>query len=342
MRPTPPQGITLYWLTMTTARPFNLTAALAVVAVADLVLHRLIERLFLPRQPSGLALFTGEAGRFAFHLGGVLGLVIVIVTLFNSLRRGDMFPRSMRFAVASIGLFFVVTTGMAVLALPLPEQFMVHLIKTSHAFLAWFIMLALWRAPGSARLKAGVTLFALPAILHAIALFCDRLGWLRPFPGELARAAEICALAAAALSPLLLSPEPASGKRGAAGAVVGVLTLAVMLSALLLRFDLVQTLALWGFRLDLPPLATPGAVTYVAMVIASFVGLSISIVWNLLDRGGGRLVGYGLILLGAAGYQTLAPNQVLFATCGLLALGAGTIRAAAEPAPVMGAAAAGL
>jgi hypothetical protein len=321
--------------------PFNLTAALAVVAAADLVLHRLIERLFLPQQPTGLARVAGEAGRFAFHLGGVLGVVLVVVTLFTGIRRGDMFPRSMRFAVASIGLFFVVVSSMAVLAVPLPERFMIHLIKTSHAFLGWFIILAVWRAPGSARAKAGVTLFALPAILHAIALFCESVGWWRPFPSELARAAEICALAAAALSPLLLSPEPTSRRRGLAGVAVGVATLAAMLAALLLRFDLVQTLALWGFRLDLPQLATPGAVTYVAMVIASFVGLSISIVWNLADRGAGRLVGYGLILLGAAGYQTLAPNQVLFATCGLLALAAGTLRPAAESAPVVSPAAAG-
>jgi hypothetical protein len=329
---------------MTSARPFNLTAALAVVAAADLVLHRLIERLFLPLNPMGLARVASEAGRFAFHLGGVLGLVLVVSTLFNNLRREDLFPRSMRFVVGVIGLFFVVTTTMAVLALPLPEQFMIHLIKTSHAFLGWFIMLAVWRAPGSSRAKAGVTLFALPAILHAVALFCDRVGWWRPFPSELARAAEICALAAAALSPLLLSPEPGSGRRGFAGASVGVLTLTVLLVALIARFDLVQMLALWGFRLDLPPLTTPGAVTYVAMVIASFVGLSMSIVWCLGDRGGGRLVGYGLILLGAAGYQTLAPNQVLFATCGLLALATGTLRpsAAREAPAAMGTAAAGL
>ena len=63
------------------------------------------------------------------------------------------------------------------------------------------------------------------------------------------------------------------------------LTLGVLLAGLLVRFDLVQMLALYGFRLDLPQLATPTAVFYVATVIASFVGLSISIVWNLSDGG---------------------------------------------------------
>jgi hypothetical protein len=330
---------------MTTARRFNLTATLAVVAVADLILHRLIERLFLPQHPTGFALVASGAGRFAFHLGGVLGLVLVSVTLFHSLRRGGLFPRSMRFAVGSIGVFFVITSAIAVLALPLPERLMVqmiHLIKTSHAFLTWFIILALWRAPGPVRGKAGLTLFGLPAILHAVALFCDRVGWGQPFPSELARAAEICALTAGALSPLLLPSESPSRRRTLAGATVGILTLAALVVALVVRFDLVQMLALYGFRLDLPQLTTPGAVTYVAMVIASFVGLAISVVWTLPEPGSGRLVGYGLVLLGAAGYQTLAPNQVLFATCGLLAVGAGILQLGAEPAPVITAAAAGL
>ena len=317
---------------MTTARRFNLTAALAVVAVGDLVLHRLIERLFLPQQPTGLARLAGEAGRFAFHLGSVLGLALVALTLYGSLRRGDIFPRSMRFAVSVIGLFFVVSAGTAVLALQVIERYtaMVHLIKTSHAFLALFIVMATWRSYGPMRAKVGVTLFALPAMLHALALFCNAMSWFHLFPTQLARTAEICALAAGALSPLLLAPDPISGKRGLIGAAAGVLTLGVLLAGLLIRFDLVQMLALYGFRLDLPQLATPTAVCYVAMVIASFVGLSISIVWNLTDGGGSRLVGYGLVLLGAAGYLTVAPNQILFATCGLLALAAGTIRPAGD------------
>jgi len=123
---------------------------------------------------------------------------------------------------------------------------------------------------------------------------------------------------------------------------VGMLTLGGLLAALVTRFDLVQMLALYGFRLDLPQLATPGAITYVAMVIASFVGLAISIAWSLLEGGSSRLIGYGLILLVSAGYQTVAPNQLLFATCGLLALAAGSLQTSRETAPAMGAAAAGL
>jgi hypothetical protein len=330
---------------MITARRLNLTAALSVVALADLVLHRLLERLFLSQHPTGLARVAAETGRFAFHLGGVLGLALVTATLFDSLRRTDLFPRSMRFAVASIGLFFVVTSAMAVLTLEITERymaFMIHLIKTSHAFLALFIVMALWRTPGLLRAKAGVTLFALPSVLHAVALFCDRVGWGRLFPSQLARTAEFCALAAGILSPLLLSPESPSGRRGLVGAIAGALTLGGLLAALMTRFDLVQMLALYGFRLDLPQLATPGAIAYVATVIASFVGLVISIAWNLADGGSARLVGYGLVLMVCAGYQTVAPNQLLFATCGLLAMAIATAHPSRETAPLLGAAAAGL
>jgi hypothetical protein len=119
----------------------------------------------------------------------------------------------------------------------------------------------------------------------------------------------------------------------------------VLIAALAVRFDLVQTLALYGFRLDLPQPATAGAITYAALVIAAFVGMAMSIAWSFTDPGGTRLVGYGLVLLAAAGYQTLAPNQILFATAGLLALAGGTIQQAAPrvPAtPVLDTAAAGM
>jgi hypothetical protein len=206
---------------MTTARRFNLTGALAVVAVGDLVMHRLIERLFLPQQPTGLARLASEAGRFAFHLGSVLGLALVALTLYDSLRREDIFPRSMRFAVSIVGLFFVVAAGTAVLALQAIERYtaVVHLIKTSHAFLALFIVMATWRSLGPMRAKVGVTLFALPAMLHALALFCNAMSWFHLFPTQLARTAEICALAAGALSPLLLPPTPLRQARPARCAV---------------------------------------------------------------------------------------------------------------------------
>jgi hypothetical protein len=330
---------------MSEARRLNLTAALTVAAAADLLLHRLLDRLFLPQHPTGLASLASDAGRFAFHLGGVLGLLVLVGALALLLRRGDLFPRPMRYAVGCIAVFFVAVAAVGILLLQLPDRYLIHL-KTSHAFLAWFIVLALWRSPGPRRGKLGVTLFAVPAILQAFALFTDRMGWAPPLPAEIARAAEICALLAGALAPLLLGPEPTTRRRGLLGAAAGVLTLAVLLATLIARFDLVQALTLYGFRLDLPPLAGPGAVTYVALVIAAFVGLAMSVVWTLSDRST-RLVGYGLLLTAAAGYQALSPSHVVFAACGLLAMATAVGRPGApapsrSPSSIFGAEAAGL
>jgi hypothetical protein len=331
---------------MKSAGRFNLTAALAAAALADLVFHRLIDRLFLPQQPTGLSRVAADIGRFAFHLEGVLGLFLLIASLVLLLRRGDLFPRLTRFTVGGIGLFFACLAAVGIFFLPLPDRFLVHL-KTSQAFLAGFIVMAVWRAPRQVRGNVGLSLFALPAILQALALFADRLSWARPFAAELARGGEICGLIAGALSPVLMVPDPATGRRGLAGVAVGIATLGLLLVALVFRFDLVQTLALYGFRLDLPPLATPGAVTFVALVIAAFVGLSMAVVWTLADPGA-RLVGYGLILVGPAGCQALTPGQVLAATCGLLAIAtalaypASPQPASSPPAPLLGAEAPGL
>ena len=311
---------------------FNLTAALAVAALGDLVLHRLIERLFLPQHPSGAGRVAAEVGRFAFHLAGVLGLVVLVYGLVVALRRSELFPRSMRFAVGVIALFFVALAAIGILFVPLPERFVIHL-KTSHAFLAWFIVIATWRGAGAVRGKVAVTLFALPAVLHALALFSDRVGWARHIPAELARAAEVCALLAGMLSPLLLRPDMLTPRRIALGAAAGALTMVALIAALATRFDQVQTLALYGFRLDLPPLSTPGALTYAALVIGAFVGLVVCIAWSLPEPGARRLVGYGLLLTGAAGFQTLTPSQVVFATCGLLAMAAGATRLTSPEAP---------
>jgi hypothetical protein len=252
----------------------------------------------------------------------------------------------MRVAVAIIGVVFTGVAAVEIIFLQLPDQFLVHL-KTSQAFLAWFISLAAWRTPGSLRSKAGVTLFALPPILHAFALFSGRAGGITPLGVGLGQAAEVCALLAGALAPLLVAPDPTTSNRVlvGAGAAAGVLTFGLLLAALITRFDLVQTLALYGFRLDLPPLASPGAVTYVALVIAAFMGLTMAVVWSLGDPGS-RLVGWGLLLAATAGYQALTPNQVLFASCGLLALAMGTTSrppaVVRRPAPLVGAEAAGL
>ncbi len=325
-------------------RGLNLTAALAVIAILDLVAHRLVARLFLPQEPNDtVRTLAASVARFVFHLGGVLGLLVVVTALVRVLVRNDLFPRTMRFAAGTIAMFFAAIGALGVFSIAMPDRMLVHL-KTTHAFLCWFIMLGLWRSPGPLRGKVGVTLFGVPTVLHALALFSERAGWGGPFPGELARAGEIGALFAAALAPYLLSPEfPQTGpppRRRALGVAAGVVALFATVTTLALRFDLVQTLALYGFRLDLPPLASAGALTYVGLVIAAFVGICMALVWTVGAGGPSRLVGYGLVLVTASGVQPVAPSLVMFATCGLMAMAAGTVRLTMSTTPVRTAAAA--
>lgn len=313
----------------------NLTAALAVAAIFELVLHRLVGRLFLPLRPdTSAAQVVSEIGRFAFHLGGVLALILLVSALWGLFRRQELYPRPIRFAVAIVALFLAALSAVGILLTPLPDQLLVHL-GTSHAFLIWFTVMALWRVPGSTRTKLAVTFFSLPAVLHAAALFAGNAGWARPFSAELARAAEICALLAGALAPVLIGFKPGGGLRRAAGIGAGVLALATFAVALASSFDLVQTIALYGFGLDLPALSSGAAVIYVALVGAALVGLVTATMWSLGQPGPARLFGYGLVLLAASGYQAVGPHQVLFATCGLLAMATGAARLGqtSEPAP---------
>ena len=58
----------------------NLTAVLAVAALADLLLYRLASHVFLPSQPAwGMARVLSDLGLFMSNLGGVLGVVLVAV-----------------------------------------------------------------------------------------------------------------------------------------------------------------------------------------------------------------------------------------------------------------------
>lgn len=314
----------------------NLTAALALAGFADLVLHRLAVRLFVPQQPTANAVWraVAEGGLFAFHLAGVLGLVVAAASLYRAIRSGVLFPRSMRITVSTISLFFLVLAAGGVLLLPLPDRFVVHL-KTAHAFLAWFILLALWRTGATPGAKLCVTLFCVPAILHAAALFMERMGASRPLSAELARVSELMALAAAALSPWLLAPRPPGAARRALGVGAGLFAGALVTLLAAVQFDLLQALALYGLRLDLPSLSTTGGWAALPLFVLGTAGLVTAAIWTLPDAGGTRLIGYGLLLVAAAGHQVLTPTHVLLATSGLvaLALGATNVGPAVEPQP---------
>ncbi len=317
----------------------NLTAALALAALVDLALHRVAGRLFFPSSMQGTLL--GRAlhglGVFSSHLVGILGVLLFALAFLGVMRRRELFVRGMRLSAGAFGLILAALLVLG-LALPqVPSRLVLHL-KSTFAFFSWVVAFAASRAPSPWRTKLGVTLFAFPGILHAAAMFAAYVGWGRPelLPADLARAGELCALAAAAACPLLLPAPRASGRRRAVALLVGGAAAIAVGVALVTRFDLVQTVALYGLRLELPGPGAPGAGLYFALVVLATFGVLTYLLLALAPvppgaRAGGaepsRLCGYGVLLLVCAGYQIGGPSELAAAACGLLALALGTVRA---------------
>ena len=79
----------------------NLTATLVVVAFLELVIDRLLGRLFLsPGCLEGVGCLLLRTGPFLLHLTGVLTLVVAGGGIVGNLRRGELFPRGMRLTIA--------------------------------------------------------------------------------------------------------------------------------------------------------------------------------------------------------------------------------------------------
>jgi hypothetical protein len=318
------------------ARAGNLTAALVAVAFLELLLNRLATRLFLPRSTlvgegfgSPVARVLADSGPFLFHLTGVLAFAILIAACVGLLRRGELFPRTMRLAVVVIGLAFCALGAFAVLAGRIQAQFFVWL-EISFAFMSLLVAAALLGNGTRARVKLGVALFALPGTLHVLSIVAERFGWLHASGAlDVTRAGEVVLLAASAAAPLLLFPR-SGGERAwrvpLAAAAVAALLFTLVLAT---RYDLVQATGLYGLRLEIPHLDSPLGAGY---VLALF-GWVFAAVQLLSDRGGMRLAGYGLLLLGIAGYQLASPVELGLSLVGLLALSVGQLRAGSASAP---------
>jgi hypothetical protein len=89
------------------------------------------------------------------------------------------------------------------------------------------------------------------------------------------------------------------------------------------RFDLMQASALYGLRLELPPLASAEGVAHVL----AFFGWMFATIELIADKGGMRLVGYGLVLLALGGYEQASPVELCLSVLGLVAIAVGELRA---------------
>jgi hypothetical protein len=318
----------------------NLTAVLALAALADLLLYRLVSHVFLPSQPAwGVARVLSGLGLFMSNLGGVLGVVLVAVVLLRALRGDTIFPRSMRITVSTIGLFFVILASAGVLALPVPDRFVAYL-RISHAFLAGFVAAGLWHKRCPARLKLAVTLFAAPIVLQTATMFCERMGW-SPFLVEQGgRMAQASAFSGLLLSSVLIPPRPNRGFQVASMLAAGLISFALLSLVMVRYFGLAQVVALYGLHFDLPVAAGVVGKAYAVMVVAAYVSVTVAAAACLTGDASSRLLGYGLLLLAATGHQVAGTHQILFALCGLCALALGSVHlgraavtAAIRPAP---------
>ena len=104
---------------MRRARSGNLTALLVAVAVLEFFVNRLAGRLFFPRPaltPGGWRTthVINAAGPFLFQLTAILGLAVMVAAFAGLFRRGELYPRAIRFSTVVIALFFSALCGWAV------------------------------------------------------------------------------------------------------------------------------------------------------------------------------------------------------------------------------------
>ena len=220
----------------------NLTAVLALAALADLVLYRLASHVFLPSPPArGMNRVLSDLGLYMSNLGSVLGVVLVAVVLLRALRGDTIFPRSMRITVSTIGLFFVMLATAGALALPVPDRFVAYL-RISHAFLAGFVAAGLWHRRCPLRLKLAVTLFAAPIVLQTATMFCERMAWSPFLVDQVARMAQATAFFGLLLSAVLISPRPRRGFQVPSMLAAGLVSLTLLSLAMVRYFGLAQGL----------------------------------------------------------------------------------------------------
>lgn len=302
----------------------NLTAVLVVAAVADLALYRVASAIFLPTQNGSTAeRWMSGVALYASNLVGVLALILAVVALVTALGSDQVFPRSMRITVSTIGLFFCALACIGVLW-GLAPQYQVHL-RISHGFLAFFLAFGVWHGDRPRRAKLGVTLFALPVVIQALALFAARMGWSYPAPPTLVRVAHGLGLTALIAAPLLIAPWPWRPLQAGLTLTAGLVLATVGTAVTVLRFDLVQAVLFYGLRIDLAGLASRPERLYSGALVAALACLGATMTACFFGGARSRLAGFGAVLVAVAGADVGSPKLALLTLCGLLALAVASV-----------------
>jgi hypothetical protein len=325
---------------MRRARSGNLTALLVVVAVLEFVVNRLAGRLFFPRPAltsgaygSWATYAVNAVGRWLFQLTALLGLVVIVTAFAGLFRRGELYPRAIKLSTVVIALCFSVLCAWAVFSGGIQPRWFAF-AQIGFAFLLLLTAVAFSQTQAAVRVKIGVAVLALPGALHALGFVASNLGdshgalaGLRRFLWHAAPAllimGALALLTAATLAPLLLPPRPFRERRWRVPLAVATGLTTLFVVALFWRFDLIQASALYGLRLELPQLASAPGVAYVL----AFFGWTFATIELIADKGGIRLVGYGLVLLALGGYEPASPVELSLSMLGLLAVAVGELRA---------------
>lgn len=135
---------------------------------------------------------------------------------------------------------------------------------------------------------------------------------------------EAALISAAGGAPFLLPPRPWRERAWRLPLAVAALLTSLFVAGLSVRYDLMQAAALYGLRMELPPLGSIGGLAYVL----AFFGWAYTTVQLISDKGGMRLCGYGLGLLALGGYDAGSPVELSLSLLGLLAVAVGSLRAA--------------
>jgi len=326
---------------MRRARSGNLTALLVVVSALEFIINRLAGRLFFPRpalSSSGSGSTAIHAiswvGSWLFQLTALLAFAVLVAAFTGLFRRGELYPRSMRFAAMVVAVVFTFLVGWAVFTGGIPLRAFAGAQGCS-GFLALLTAIAFMATGAPLRLKAGIVTLALPGTLHGFGYVASRLvgagsgvlgtifGTLAPGGPPLLEAGAIAVLLAGLLAPLLLPPRPVHERRWHVPLAIATALTGLFVFALVWRFDVIQASALYGLRLELPPLTTVAGLAHVL----AFFGWTFATIELIADRGGIRLAGYGMVLLALGGYEQASPVELCLSVLGLVAVAVGELRA---------------
>jgi hypothetical protein len=246
----------------------------------------------------------------------------------------------MRITVSTVGIFFFVLAGLGILSFGGTPRYYVHL-RISLGFLAFFLTLGIWHSERPRLIKLGVTLFALPLLLQALAMFSGSTGFAFLRPAEMLDIAHAAVLVAMVASPIFLVPRPWKGRQLLAALMSGLILGVLLTYTVYWRFDLVQAIAYYGLNLDLTGVSSSAEHLQASAMVMAFSSLFVAVAGCVWAGGPSRLMGTGLAILAVAGLEMSAAKPALYTLCGLLALATASVprrTSVKDPLPQPGAA----